>query len=198
MLERWTICHLQQILDLKNSPWHEAKAQSINQMFISSNHPLRCSKDKRPFAGPPTTWKAQIGEQVDHIGASQYTVWWNMLIAGSVEKVKRQWLQLKPDQASWAQNSDMELVSRWWCCTRTRELVLSSLVLLWKNVEAALENWASEGTQFKGCRCRSQFLDVEVDSLVVKRRWKVWWSWREWTVKRDQAIFAGKGHITGV
>ena len=64
-------------------------------MFISSNHPLRCSKDKRPFAGPPTTWKAQIGEQVDHIGASQYTVWWNMLIAGSVEKVKRQWLQLK-------------------------------------------------------------------------------------------------------
>ena len=38
-----------------------------------------------------------------------------MLIAGSVEKVKRQWLQLKPDQASWAQNSDMELVSRYWC-----------------------------------------------------------------------------------
>ena len=32
--------------------------QSINQMFISSNHPLGCSKDKRPFAGPPTTWKA--------------------------------------------------------------------------------------------------------------------------------------------
>ena len=27
-----------------------------------------------------------------------------------VEKVKRQRLQLKPDQASWAQNSDMELV----------------------------------------------------------------------------------------
>ena len=38
-----------------------------------------------------------------------------MLIAGGVEKVKRQWLQLKPDQASWAQNSDMELVSRCWC-----------------------------------------------------------------------------------
>ena len=33
-----------------------------------------------------------------------------MLIAAGVEKVKRQWLQLKPDQASWAQNSDMELV----------------------------------------------------------------------------------------
>ena len=38
-----------------------------------------------------------------------------MLIAGGVKKVKRQWLQLKPDQASWAQNSDMELVSRCWC-----------------------------------------------------------------------------------
>ena len=36
-----------------------------------------------------------------------------MLIAAGVigvEKVKRQWLQLKPDQASWAQNSDMELL----------------------------------------------------------------------------------------
>ena len=29
--------------------------QSINQMFISSNHPSGCSKDKRPFAGTPTT-----------------------------------------------------------------------------------------------------------------------------------------------
>ena len=93
--------------------------QSINQMFISSNHPLGCSKDKKTFAGPPTTWEAHItvkkvtfGEQVDHNGATQYAVWRNMLIAGGVEKVKRQWLQLKPDQASWAQNSDMELVSR--------------------------------------------------------------------------------------
>ena len=51
------------------------RVNQINQMFISSNHPLRCSKDKRPFAGPPTTWKAQVGEQVDHIGASQYSVW---------------------------------------------------------------------------------------------------------------------------
>ena len=34
---------------------------------------------------------------------------------------------------------------------------LSSLVLLWKNVEAALANWATEGTQLGGCRCRSQF-----------------------------------------
>ena len=83
----------------------------INQMFISSNHPLGCSKDKRPFAGPPTTWKADTTfKQVDHNGATQYAVWWNMLIAAGVEKVKRQWLQLKPDQASWAQNSDMELV----------------------------------------------------------------------------------------
>ena len=48
--------------------------------------------------------------QIDHNGATQYAVWWNMLIAAGVEKVKRQWLQLKPDQASWAQNSDMELV----------------------------------------------------------------------------------------
>ena len=80
-------------------------------MFISSNHPLGCSKDKRPFAGPPTTWKADTTfKQVDHNGATQYAVWWNMLIAAGVEKVKRQWLQLKPDQASWAQNSDMELV----------------------------------------------------------------------------------------
>ena len=49
-------------------------------------------------------------------------------------------------------------------------MVLSSLVLLWKNVEAALANWASEGTKLGGCRCQSQFSDVEVGSLVVKRR----------------------------
>ena len=30
-----------------------------------------------------------------------------MLIAVSVEKVKRQWLQLKRDQASWAQKSEL-------------------------------------------------------------------------------------------
>ena len=52
-------------------------------------------------------------------------------------------------------------------------MVLSSLVLLWKNVEAALAKWASEGTQLGGCRCLSQFSDVEVGSLNVKRRWKV-------------------------
>ena len=96
-----------------------------------------------------------------------------MLITAGVEKVKRQWLQLKPDQASWAQNSDMELVSRLWCCTRMKEMVLSSLVLLWKNVETALTSWASEGAQVAGCRCQSQFSDVEVGSLLVNGRWKV-------------------------
>ena len=51
-----------------------------------------------------------------------------------------------------------------------KEMVLSSLVLLWKNVETALTSWASEGAQVAGCRCQSQFSDVEVGSLVVKRR----------------------------
>ena len=39
-------------------------------------------------------------------------------------------------------------------------MVLSSLVLLWKNVEAALA----------GRRCQSRFSGMEVGSLVVKRR----------------------------
>ena len=43
-----------------------ASNQSINQMFISSNHPLGCSKDKRPFAGPPTTWKADITVKLEN------------------------------------------------------------------------------------------------------------------------------------
>ena len=90
--------------------------QSINQWFILLNNPIGFSKSGRRFAEPPARQSTHEyftkGEQVDHNGATQYAVWWNMLIAGGVEKVKRQWLQLKPDQASWAQNSDMELVSR--------------------------------------------------------------------------------------
>ena len=52
-----------------------------------------------------------------------------------------------------------------------KEMVLSSLVLLWKNVEAALAGPVKAPKwEVAGCRCQSQFSDVEVGSLVVKRR----------------------------
>ena len=90
-----------------------------------------------------------------------------MLIAAGVagvEKVKRQWLQLKPDQASWAQNSDMELlVFPMMVLYKDEGDGVVTLVLLEKNVEA---NLASE---VEGC-----MLCVEATSKTWK--WVAWLS----------------------
>ena len=74
--------------------------QSINQWFILLNNPIGFSKSGRRFAEPPARQSTHeyftMGEQVDHNGATQYAVWWNMLTAEClccrlVKKTKRKW-----------------------------------------------------------------------------------------------------------
>ena len=111
--------------------------------------------------------------QIGHYWRTSWSQWRHPICSlvehdAGVEKVKRQRLQLKPDQASWAQNSDMELVKPMMVLYMDEGdvVVIAGVVECWSSC-GKLGHWRHPSGR---CRCRSQFSDVEVGSLVVSRR----------------------------